>query len=91
VKDIVLNGEEGDKTYDSVMTEGRTFGMTTFDEYIIELYEKGMITQETALTYATHRAVVGRGVDSVKSSRGEKTTDIESLEIDRNYHTKIRR
>ncbi len=91
VKDIVLNGEEGDKTYDSVMNEGKHFGMTTFDDYIVGLYEQGFITQETALTYATHRAIVGRGIDSVKSSRGEKTTDIESLEIDHTYNRRIKR
>ncbi len=88
VKNIVLNGENDDgNTYDSCMTAGTMFGMTTFDSYIVQLYEQGLITHETALTYASHRAVVGRGVDSVKSARGEKTTDIEELEIDHGYNT----
>jgi len=86
VKDIVLNGETGDNTYESCMTAGKAFGMTTFDDYIVSLYEQGLVTHETALTYASHKAVVGRGVDSVKSARGEKTTDIEELEIDHNYN-----
>ena len=59
--------------------------MTTFDDYIIDLYKKGKITEETALAYASHKAVVGRGLDSVKSKRGEATTDIEDLEIDNDY------
>ena len=59
--------------------------MTTFDDYIIDLYEKGKINEETALAYASRKAVVGRGVDSVKSKRGEATTDIEDLEIDDGY------
>ncbi len=88
VKDIILNGENDDgNTYDSCMTSGTMFGMTTFDSYIVKLYEQGLITHEIALTYASHRAVVGRGVDSVKSARGEKTTDIEELEIDHGYNT----
>jgi twitching motility protein PilT len=29
--------------------------------------------------------VVGRGIDMVKSSRGEATTDIEELELDTKY------
>lgn len=86
VKSIVLDGEKGDNTYESCMEAGRTFGMTTFDSYIVELYEQGFITHETAMTYASHKAVVGRGIDSVKSSRGEKTTDIEELEIDHTYN-----
>lgn len=87
VRDIILNGETDGNTYESCMTAGKTFGMTTFDDYIVALYEQGLITHEVALTYATHRAVVGRGIDSVKSARGEKTTDIEELEIDHGYNT----
>jgi twitching motility protein PilT len=30
--------------------------------------------------------VVGRGIDSIKSARGEATTDIEKLEIDDEYN-----
>ena len=90
VKDIILNGEIGDNTYESCMDAGRAFGMTTFDYYIVELYEQGLITHETAITYASHKAVVGRGIDSVKSSRGEKTTDIDELEIDHGYNRKYK-
>jgi twitching motility protein PilT len=49
------------------------------------LFEQGLITQETALGYCSHKGVVGRGIDSIKSARGEATTDIGNLEIDRNY------
>ena len=67
------------------MQAGRPFGMTTFDDYIVSLYEQGLVTQETALAFASHKGVAGRGIDSVKSSRGEATTDIEDLELDREY------
>jgi twitching motility protein PilT len=67
------------------MDAGVPFGMMTFDRHIIGLYEQGLITQETALAYASHRGIVGRGIDMVKSSRGEATTDIDNLEIDLNY------
>jgi len=52
----------------------------------VGLYEEGQITQETAMAYASQRGIVGRGIDSIKSSRGETTTDIEKLEIDRTYN-----
>jgi twitching motility protein PilT len=85
VKDVVLNGESEGKTFYEIMQAGRAFGMTTFDEHIIGLYEQGLITENTALAYASRRGVVGRGIDSIKSARGETTTDIENLEIDRGY------
>ncbi len=59
--------------------------MITFDQHIVGLFEQGLITQETALAYCSHKGVVGRGIDSIKSARGEATTDIANLEIDRNY------
>ena len=39
----------------------------------------------TAMAYASRKDIVGRGVDTIKSSRGESTTQIDSLEIDRGY------
>ena len=85
VKDAILNGESEGKTFYEIMEVGRPFGMTTFDDHIVGLYEQGLITQETALAYASHKGVAGRGIDKVKSARGESTTDIENLEIDRHY------
>ncbi len=85
VKDAVLHGEAEGKTFYDIMQSGKAFGMTTFDDHIVSLYEQGLITQETALTYASRRGIVGRGIDTVKSARGEATTDIKKLEIDHNY------
>jgi len=85
VQDAILNGESEGKTFYEIMQAGAAFGMTTFDNYIIKLYEQGLITQETALAYASRKGIVGRGIDSVKSARGEATTDIEKLEIDGDY------
>jgi twitching motility protein PilT len=88
VKEAILQGESEGKTYYEMMQAGSPFGMTTFDDYIIGLYEQGLITQDTALAYASNKAVTGRGVDKVKSARGESTTDIKDLEIDRKYNNK---
>jgi twitching motility protein PilT len=33
------------------------------------------------MAYSTRKAVVGRGIDMVKSKRGEVTTDISNLEM----------
>lgn len=85
VKDLILHGESEGKTYYDIIQAGQAFGMTAFDDYIVGLYEKGLITQETAMAYASRKAVVGRGIDSVKSARGEATTDITDLQVDQDY------
>jgi len=55
----------------------------------IRLYQDGLISEETALAYASKKAVVKRGIDQIKSARGEKTTDIEGLKIDQEYGRRI--
>ncbi|MBW1741523.1 MAG: PilT/PilU family type 4a pilus ATPase [Deltaproteobacteria bacterium] len=85
VQDTILHGESEGKTFYEIIEAGEAFGMMTFDKCIIRLYEKGLITEETAMAYASRKGVVGRGIDRVKSSRGEKTTDIEDLEVDSDY------
>ena len=87
VKDSILHGESEGKTFYEMMQTGTAFGMTTFDNHIVGLYEQGLITEDTAAAYASRRGIVGRGIDSLKSARGEATTDIEKLEIDRAYRT----
>jgi twitching motility protein PilT len=90
VKDAVLNGESEGKTFYEIIEAGAPFGMMTFDKSIIDLYEQGAISEETALAYASRKPMVGRGIDRIKSERGEKTTDIENLEVDLEYGNKRR-
>ncbi|MBN2373648.1 PilT/PilU family type 4a pilus ATPase [bacterium] len=89
VKECIVNGESEGKTFYDIISDGEAFGMQTFDKHILGLYEKGVITEETALAYASRKNVVGRGLDRIKSTKGEKTTDIESLRMDRDYEKTI--
>jgi twitching motility protein PilT len=85
VKNTILNGESEGKTFNEIIMAGKPQGMTTFDEYIISLYRDGKIDESVAMAYASRKDMVGRGVDGIKSARGESTTQIDSLEIDRSY------
>ncbi len=85
VKDTILNGESEGKTFYEIINDSEALGMCTFDRAIINLYTDGQISEETAMAYASRKAIVGRGLDTVKSGRGEKTTDIEGLDMDGGY------
>ncbi len=84
-KDAILNGESEGKTFYEIIAASEAFGWRTFDLSLIQAFKAGEITEETAIAYASRKAVVSRGVDMIKSSRGEKTTDIDSLAIDDGY------
>jgi twitching motility protein PilT len=85
VRDSILHGEAEGKTFYEIIEGSQPFGMMTFDQCITELYKDGLITEQTALSYSSRRSVTGRAIDSIKSARGEKTTSIEDLSIDRDY------
>jgi twitching motility protein PilT len=91
VKDSILQGEREGKTFYEIIDAGKAFGWYTFDGFIIDLYEEGHISEETAKAYASRRGIVGRGIDMVKSKRGEKTTDIDDLVVDTGYNRNLKR
>ncbi|MFH1351148.1 MAG: PilT/PilU family type 4a pilus ATPase [Pseudomonadota bacterium] len=83
--DTILNGESEGKTFYEIIEQSQAFGMMTFDQCISEHYKRELITEDTAMSYASRKAIVGRTIDSIKSARGEKTTSIEGLAIDEEY------
>ena len=85
VKDAVLHGESEGKTFYEIIEAGAPFGMQTFDQDIMRYFEAGLITEETALAYASHRTLVRRRVDNVKKKQGLVTSDIEDLALDDEY------
>ncbi len=91
IKDSILNGESEGKTFYEIIDSGEAFNMQTFDKDILRSYERGLIAEETALAYASHRAVVSRGIDQLKARKGEKTSDIEGLRLDGDYGRERRR
>jgi twitching motility protein PilT len=85
VQEAIIHGESDGKTFYEMMEQAEPFGWNTFDSCITRLYEQGKVTEQTAMSYASKRALVKRGIDQIKAGRGEKTTDIKALRMDRGY------
>ena len=85
VQDLIIHGETEDKTFYEIIESSRPFGCQTFDQDIIAKFEEGLFSEESAMLFASKRAVVQRGLDQIKSRRGERTTDIEGLALDQGY------
>lgn len=90
VKESIFTGESEGKTFYEIIEAGDAYGMQTFDKAILKLFREGLITAETALAYASKKAVIGRGVDMIKGAKGEKTTDIEGLKLDKDYDKRLK-
>ena len=81
IRDLILNGETEEKTFYDVIEDGSALGMQTFDQCILEHYEHGLISEETAKVYASRKSAIGRGLDKIKAARGEATSGIDGLEM----------
>ncbi|HYL81518.1 MAG TPA: PilT/PilU family type 4a pilus ATPase [Candidatus Acidoferrum sp.] len=85
IEEVILNGESEGKSYYEIIHDSEALGMQTFDTHILQLFQQGLITEETALSYASKRSTVARGLDTIKATKGEKTSDIEGLSLDTDY------
>lgn len=88
VRELIINGETADKTFYDVIDTSEAAGMHTFDQSILKCYKEGLITEETAIAFASRRSKVIMEIDKIKAQRGEKTTDIEGLKLDIDYDKK---
>ncbi|MBW1634970.1 MAG: PilT/PilU family type 4a pilus ATPase [Deltaproteobacteria bacterium] len=84
VKDLILQGETEDKTFYNIIKEGSALDMRTFDQHLLELYSRGHITEQSAMIYCSQRNEMNRGVDRLKSERGEATTSLSDLAMEAN-------
>ncbi|MDZ7640749.1 MAG: twitching motility protein, partial [Desulfurivibrio sp.] len=65
-----------------VIATFRALGWQTFDQHILDLYEEGQITEDTAMAYCTRRSAINRGMDKIKAAKGEETTKIKGLSME---------
>src|SRR2546421_977128 len=81
VQESIRYGESEGKSFHEIIEASQPFGWRTFDFSALEGYQDGKITEETALLYCSKRGPVTRGIDLLKKSRGESTTNINSLRM----------
>ena len=80
-QEAIRLGESEGKTFYEIIEASYTFGWRHFDSACLEAYEQGQITEENALLYCTKRSVVSRGIDNLKKTRGEVTSDVGALRM----------
>jgi twitching motility protein PilT len=84
----ILQGESEGKTFYEIQEAGTTLGMQTFDQALIQAFKDGLVSADSAEMYSTRKGLVQRGIDTVRQSRGERTSEIEGLAIDTDYDRK---
>lgn len=81
IKESIVQGESEGRSFYEIIEANYPFGWRTFDQACLEGYERGSITEETAMLYASKRGPVSRGIDNIKKARGEMTTSVTDLRM----------
>jgi twitching motility protein PilT len=81
VQESIRLGESEGKSFYEIIEASAPFGWKTFDQSCYEAYEAGIITEETALLYATKRGVLTRNLDKLKKQRGDGLEGAGSLRM----------
>jgi twitching motility protein PilT len=89
VAEIILNGEDEVKTYFNAIESAEALGWQTFESCLLNLYSQGTVVEEEIVLNSTRKSVMRQKIDFVKNMKGEKTTDVENLQIDANYIYKL--
>src|SRR5438128_9750568 len=90
VQDSILHGESEGKTFYEIIDAGVASGMEKFDKSIIKGYRDGLITEQTALAYASQRSIVRRGIDEFNYAIGAAKDELGvKLAIDQEYEQRI--
>src|SRR5262245_23787061 len=80
-QETIRLGESEGKTFYEITEASQPFGWRTFDFSALEAYEQNKVTEEVALLYCTKRGPVTRGIDLIKKSRGQPTTNMNALRM----------
>ncbi len=80
VREIILEKERPDRTYAQILQDGRPSNMVFFDDYIVDLYEEGKITEDTARFAATEQSRMTQLLDRIRNERGLNTREVLTLE-----------
>lgn len=80
-QEAIRLGESEGKTFYEIIEASSAFGWRTFDQACLDAYERGQVTEETAMLYCTKRSVVARGIDATKKSRGDMSSSAGLLRM----------
>ncbi|HZN60146.1 MAG TPA: PilT/PilU family type 4a pilus ATPase [Planctomycetota bacterium] len=80
-RELVQNGESGDKNFYQVIADSKAQGWQTFDQHILQLFSEKKISLEVAKAYCSDLSTVTKELDRIRSGRGEDTSGLGELEM----------
>jgi twitching motility protein PilT len=82
-RETIALGEGENRSFYEIIEASATFGWITFDQSILNAYEAGTITEETARAFASKKGKISRGIDLLQKTRGIDNQIDTGLRLDR--------
>ncbi len=81
-KETIALGEGEHRSFYEIIEASSPFGWMTFDQSILNAYQTGLITDETARLFASRKGPVSRGIDLIQKTRGAEKDRRSGLRLD---------
>jgi len=81
-KETIALGEGDHRSFYEIIEASAAFGWMTFDQCILNAFQKELITAETACLFASRKGRITRGIDLILKKRGVDTEMTSGLRMD---------
>jgi twitching motility protein PilT len=81
-RETIALGEAENRSFYEIIEASSPFGWTTFDQSVLNAYEAGTISEETARLFASKKGKVTRGIDLIQKTRGIENESETGLRLD---------
>ena len=80
-REALLYGERENCTFQEIIEAGVTRGWHSFDQSLLGAYEDGLISEETAVIFCTHKNKMQRDLEMVQKMRSPVSTESSGLSM----------
>ncbi len=81
-KETIALGEGEHRSFYEIIEASSPFGWMTFDQSILNAYENDLISEDTAMRFASRKGRITRGIDLVHKARGVDNDLDSGLRLD---------
>ncbi len=81
-KETIALGEGEHRNFYEIIEASSPFGWMTFDQSILDAYQHGHISEETARSFASRKGRISRGIDLIQKARGVDNDLDSGLRLD---------
>ena len=81
-REAIMYGEKEDRTFQDIIEASKAFGWHSFDQDMLDAYEQGLVTEETALLYCNLKNKMRRDLQTIQKRRLADVDEPSGLTLD---------